>query len=150
MPCTCFASQNQEGGVDVPPPVLSRTFQLLSEAEVEHDQVKKIRDTPFPLPFAQVCSMLLLFWCLSFPVILCVYVNNLALGCSIAFVGVLSFFSINGISSEMEDPFDDRPNDLPLDFFVDEYRQTHSLTHSLTIQNTLLKYPEKTEIYHTF
>lgn len=107
--------------IDVPPPVLSRTFQLLSEASLERDHIHKIRDTPFPFPFAQVCSLLLLFWCLTLPVIVAVYVDFVWLGAAISFLGVLSLFSINGVSSELECPFDDTANDLSLEYFKDEF-----------------------------
>ena len=97
---------------------------------MERDQVKKIRDTPFPLPFAQVCSLLLLFWCLTLPVIVAIYVNHTFFGSAISFLGVLSLFSINGISSELECPFDDTPNDLPLEYYCDEF--TDSISEMMT------------------
>eukprot|EP01049_Picozoa_sp_SAG25_P000745 SAG25_NODE_27_length_21065_cov_19.427931_13_plen_197_part_00 len=43
-----------ENGVDVPAPVLTRSFQLLSEASVGRDMLGKIQNTPFPFPFVQV------------------------------------------------------------------------------------------------
>ena len=67
------------------------------------------------------CSLLLLFWCLTLPVIVAVYVDFVWLGAAISFLGVLSLFSINGVSSELECPFDDTANDLSLEYFKDEF-----------------------------
>ena len=61
----------------MPAPILSRSFQLLSEASLEREQIFKIRDTPFPFPFAQVCSLMLVIWCLTLPIILAAFVETI-------------------------------------------------------------------------
>ena len=44
----------KEGGVDAPPPVLTRTFQIISEAQLQFNCAQKIQSTPFPFPLMQV------------------------------------------------------------------------------------------------
>ena len=56
-----------EGGVDCPPPVLSRPYQNLSDGHLAFGMCKKIRDTPFPYPYAQLMRILLYMFALSFP-----------------------------------------------------------------------------------
>ena len=112
---------NSPDGVHVAPPVLTRAFHLLADVALARDHLHKIRDTPFPFPFAQACSLLLLFWCFTLPIVVAGYVNSLFFGPSISFLGVLSLFSINSVSSSLERPFQDSANDLPLEYFVDEF-----------------------------
>jgi hypothetical protein len=42
-------------------------------------------------------------------------------GAVLSFLGVGALFSINGIASELEDPFDDTPNDLALEYHVSNF-----------------------------
>ena len=56
-----------EGGVRVEPPILSRPYQNLSDGHLAFGMCKKIRDTPFPYPYAQLMRILLYMFALSFP-----------------------------------------------------------------------------------
>ena len=44
-----------KGGVAVPPPIQSRTYQIISEAQLAFNAAQKIQSTPFPYPLMQVC-----------------------------------------------------------------------------------------------
>jgi predicted membrane chloride channel (bestrophin family) len=122
--------REKAGKVDVPAPVLSRSFQLLSEVSLEREQIHKIKATPFPFPYAQACSFLLLFWLVSLPVVVATFVEPEWLAATISFLGVLSLFSINGVSSELECPFDDTPNDLSLEYYKDDFTDAMAETMS--------------------
>ena len=98
---------NKSGGVDVAPPVYTRTFQLLSDVALARDHIHKIQDTPFPFAFAQVCSLLLVVWCLTLPVVVAIYCKFLAFGAGISFLAVLALFALNDVSSQLECPFRD-------------------------------------------
>jgi predicted membrane chloride channel (bestrophin family) len=91
-----WVAREKSGGIDVSAPVLSRTFQLMSDTSLAHDHTHKIADTPFPFPFAQACSLLLLVWCVTLPVMVTIYADVLVLRAALSFIGVLSLFSING------------------------------------------------------
>jgi hypothetical protein len=43
-----------KGGVAVPPPIQSRTYQIISEAQLAFNAAQKIQSTPFPYPLMQV------------------------------------------------------------------------------------------------
>ena len=52
--------------LEVPPPILSRAFQELSRGMVSVTNVRKIRKVPFPFPYSQYLSyMLILHWILT-------------------------------------------------------------------------------------
>ena len=78
----------------------SATPLAAAEAEAARQKIHKIKATPFP--FAQVCSFPLLFWLVSLPVVVATFVELEWLAATISFLGVLSLFSINGVSSEQE------------------------------------------------
>ena len=46
------------------------------------------------------------------------HLREVCTGAALAFLGVAVMFSINAISAELEDPFDDTPNDLALEYHV--------------------------------
>lgn len=108
----------------MPAPILSRSFQLLSEASLEREQIFKIRDTPFPFPFAQVCSLMLVIWCLTLPIILAAFVETTWIAAVGSFLGVGTLFAVNYVASELESPFDDTPNDLCLEYLKDDFTDT--------------------------
>merc|ERR1712232_777828 len=53
-------SNMSDGVVTVPPPVVSRVFQELSRGMVNMHNVKKIKEFPFPFPYTQMISAMLL------------------------------------------------------------------------------------------
>ncbi|HBF26304.1 MAG TPA: hypothetical protein DDW61_00785, partial [Actinobacteria bacterium] len=46
--------RQREGGVSVPPPILSRVYQELSNAMLGYNNALKVATTPFPFPY--VCA----------------------------------------------------------------------------------------------
>lgn len=102
-------------------PILSRSFQLLSEAALERDQIHKIRETPFPFPFGQVCSLMLVVWVLTLPFVMAACITWPVAAAAMAFLSTASLFSVNTVSSELECPFDDTANDLCLEYLKDDF-----------------------------
>ena len=119
-----LAFAQMKDGFDVPPPVLTRSFQLLSDAALERDQIEKIKETPFPFPFAQVCSLMLFIWCTTLPVVLATFVTTAWAAALVSFCAVVALFSVNAVASELESPFDDTPNDLCLEYIADQFTDT--------------------------
>mmetsp|Transcript_60784 Transcript_60784/g.144815 ORF Transcript_60784/g.144815 Transcript_60784/m.144815 type:complete len:590 (+) Transcript_60784:184-1953(+) len=107
-------SSMRSGVLDVPPPVMSRVFQELSQGIVSLADAQKIADTPFPFSSAQMIAVMMTCQWLMSPVIAA------SLTQSWAAAGVASFFTVflisclNLMASEIEIPFGDDPNDLPL------------------------------------
>lgn len=46
--------RRREGGLAVPPPIVTRIFQMMSEGLAGFENCRKIADTPFPFAMAQV------------------------------------------------------------------------------------------------
>ena len=112
-----------DGGLGADAPVLSRYYQLLSDAMLGFRQARKIEDIPFPWPYTQAISAMLFFFMLIFPVVLSHFANCGAdrtcdeptwwLGPFLAFITVTSYVTLQQVARALEDPFVHPPNDLP-------------------------------------
>lgn len=107
--------ENVESDVlNVAAPLLTRVFQELSRGYVDLNNVKKIREFPFPFPYAQLITlMLLLHWIIT-PVASALLVENTIWAGVLTFVTIFTFWCINYIAEEIEMPFGDDLNDLPI------------------------------------
>jgi len=111
------AGRNQRdasAGFTVPPPVLSRLYQVLSDGHIAFMQAKKIAQTPFPLPYAQLVMFFLMILMTSSPVVIVAYVDSIWGACALSFCAIFASFSLNEVSRELEGPFGHDPNDLPM------------------------------------
>lgn len=109
-----------QGVLCVPPPVLSRVYQTLSRGFVNLLNAKKIVDTCFPFPFAQLISFLLLANCFVTPLMVSCLFETAIAAAAFTFIPVFGLASLNFIGVELENPFGSDPNDLPLDHFQEE------------------------------
>jgi predicted membrane chloride channel (bestrophin family) len=124
------------GVIPIAPPIASRVFQELSNGIVDVQNARKIQEFPFPFPYAQMLTaMLLVHWTLT-PIIAALIVNHFAIGAIITFVTTFSLWSINFIAAELEMPFGDDPNDLPV-----ESMQTAFNRSLRTLLNPLVQCP---------
>lgn len=106
--------------LNIPPPILSRVYQTLSRGFVNLLNAKKIADTRFPFPYAQLISVLLLTHCILTPVMLAALIRS-PIWCAIfSFLPIFGMFYLNFVGVELENPFGDDDNDLPLDHFQTE------------------------------
>lgn len=109
-----------EGILSVPPPILSRVYQTLSRGFVNLLNAKKIVDTCFPFPFAQLISFLLFANCFITPLMVSCIFDKPVICAVFTFIPVFGLASLNFIGVELENPFGSDPNDLPLDHFQEE------------------------------
>jgi putative membrane protein len=100
--------------IPVAPPILTRVFQEISRGLVNLNNVKKIRDFPFPFPYAQMITMMLMMHWVITPVASCLIVDNIVWAAVLTFITVFAFWAINYIAEEIEMPFGDDANDLPI------------------------------------
>lgn len=77
--------------------------------------MQKLATTPFPFPYAQMCTFFLYLWCYTCPIAMAL--SNKWYGCVIASAISFALFGINCIALELEDPFGTETNDLELEFF---------------------------------
>lgn len=112
---------NQENNIlKIPPPILSRVYQTLSRGFVNLLNAKKIADTRFPFPYAQLIAILLIINIFLTPMMVTCLVSSKVLAAIFSFVPIFGMYSLNFIGVELENPFGNDDNDLPLDHFQTE------------------------------
>merc|ERR1719203_1012142 len=109
-----------DGILKIGPPILSRVYQTLSRGFVNLLNAKKITDTRFPFPYAQLIAVLLLLSVILTPLMVSAVFKSIALVTTFTFVPIFGVFSLNFIASELENPFGNDDNDLPLQHFQSE------------------------------
>lgn len=120
-----LVTHNHHSGVlTIPPPILSRVYQTLSRGLVNLLNAKKIKDTMFPFPFAQIIRILLIWQTIFTPVLMSQIVANKVCAALLSFLPIFGMFSLNCVSIELEMPFGSDTNDLPLHHFQEEMNQT--------------------------
>eukprot|EP00927_Polykrikos_kofoidii_P008906 TRINITY_DN13711_c0_g2_i1.p1 TRINITY_DN13711_c0_g2~~TRINITY_DN13711_c0_g2_i1.p1 ORF type:complete len:632 (-),score=96.36 TRINITY_DN13711_c0_g2_i1:45-1808(-) len=96
-------------------PVLTRVFQELSDGIVHLNDVKKIRQIPFPFPYAQMIACMLVVHTFMTVMLASFTLKNSALAGVTTFSVNASFWALYYIASEIDQPFGDDSNDLPID-----------------------------------
>eukprot|EP00927_Polykrikos_kofoidii_P008019 TRINITY_DN13320_c0_g3_i1.p1 TRINITY_DN13320_c0_g3~~TRINITY_DN13320_c0_g3_i1.p1 ORF type:complete len:638 (+),score=130.98 TRINITY_DN13320_c0_g3_i1:73-1986(+) len=109
-----------DGILKIPPPILSRVYQTLSRGFVNLLNAKKIADTRFPFPYAQLIAGLLLINVFVMPVILAALLTHPVWCPLFTFMATFGMSALNFVGVELENPFGDDDNDLPLDHFQSE------------------------------
>jgi len=121
-----LVTENHENNIlAIAPPILSRVYQELSRGMVNLHNAKKITDTQFPFPYAQLISFLLMLHLFLTPFIVSAFVQNHWWSAMITFVPVFGMFSVNFVATELEMPFGDDDNDLNMKHF--QWEMNHSL-----------------------
>jgi len=100
--------------IKVAPPILSRVYNQLGNGIVKLNNARKITNFPIPFPFAQMITVMLLVHWVTSAVICSTSIESPVWAGLLSFAVVLSFWSINFIALELEDPFGDDANDLPI------------------------------------
>merc|ERR1719161_577784 len=106
--------------------ILCRVMEM-SNATMNMNNADKIAKTPFPFPYAQMTTVLLLSHWILTPALMCSWTSHWFWAFVWTFTPVLSFWCIDLIAGEIEMPFGDDINDLP----------THDLQRSMN--ETLLQ-----------
>merc|ERR1712113_116280 len=117
---TIITKSLDDGVLKIPPPILSRVYQTLSRGFVNLLNAKKIADTRFPFPYAQLIAMLLMLHVVMTPMMISCLIASKIWAPLFTFVPIFGMFSLSFIGIELENPFGDDDNDLPLDHFQSE------------------------------
>jgi hypothetical protein len=116
-----IVTQNANHVLKIEAPILSRVYNQLGNGIVELNNARKITEFPIPYPLAQMVTfMLALHWLMTVAMAAIYFVNPFHAS-AVAFVVILSFWTIQFISLELEMPFGDDPNDLPLEDMQKDY-----------------------------
>eukprot|EP00928_Gymnodinium_smaydae_P022751 TRINITY_DN19001_c0_g1_i2.p1 TRINITY_DN19001_c0_g1~~TRINITY_DN19001_c0_g1_i2.p1 ORF type:complete len:596 (+),score=113.94 TRINITY_DN19001_c0_g1_i2:102-1889(+) len=115
---------NREGTLDVPPPILSRSFQELSRGIVGLSNVRKLKEIPFPFPYAQMIQVMLMVHWLFTPWFAANLVNEAWVAGLITFLVTASLWSLIYIATEIDQPFGDDANDLHVDIMQQDFNKS--------------------------
>lgn len=103
------------GGVlSVAPPIISRVFQELSNGIVDLNNVRKIKEIPFPFPYAQLMTCLLLVHFVITPILACQAIRSRVWASVMCFFVTSSLWSLLYIAHQIDQPFGADDNDLPI------------------------------------
>eukprot|EP00927_Polykrikos_kofoidii_P046969 TRINITY_DN41069_c0_g1_i1.p1 TRINITY_DN41069_c0_g1~~TRINITY_DN41069_c0_g1_i1.p1 ORF type:complete len:552 (-),score=70.84 TRINITY_DN41069_c0_g1_i1:639-2294(-) len=117
---TLITKSLEDGVLLIPPPILSRVYQTLSRGFVNLLNAKKIADTRFPFPYAQVISLFLLLHLLLSPMMVAAMVRSKIWAPVFTFLPLFGMCALNFVGVELENPFGEDDNDLPLEHFQAE------------------------------
>jgi len=102
------------GGLGVPPPILSRTYQVLSEGTAAAMQARKVSHVEFPFALRQLLAMLLTIFMVLAPICIGAFMDSIALVTIISFFTCMGYAGLNETARELEMPFGLDANDLNL------------------------------------
>merc|ERR1712060_1040768 len=102
------------GVINVAAPILSRPYQELSRGVVNLNNVRKIKDVPFPFPYAQMITcMLLVHWAMT-PMLASQIIRSRWWAATTCFFVTTAYWSLLYIAAEIDQPFGSDKNDLPI------------------------------------
>eukprot|EP00930_Biecheleria_cincta_P046001 TRINITY_DN31719_c0_g1_i2.p1 TRINITY_DN31719_c0_g1~~TRINITY_DN31719_c0_g1_i2.p1 ORF type:complete len:575 (+),score=100.76 TRINITY_DN31719_c0_g1_i2:43-1767(+) len=123
----------RKGIVDVPDPILTRSFQELSRGIVNLNNVRRIKDIPFPYPYHQIALLLLMVHWFVTPLLACLYINSAVLSTALVFTGQAGMWAVVFVANQMDQPFGEDANDLPMAEMQQDFnRSLISLLHPLS------------------
>jgi len=115
----------------IPPPIVSRCYQELSNGMLGFNQAIKVADVPFPFPFSQLLEILLIVFTAVVPLYVAKFTRGLVMTPVLTLGITLALWSLSEISRELENPFADGPNQLPVidmhERFVEVLRTVYRL-----------------------
>mmetsp|Transcript_56982 Transcript_56982/g.152193 ORF Transcript_56982/g.152193 Transcript_56982/m.152193 type:complete len:478 (+) Transcript_56982:31-1464(+) len=136
--------EHKAGGVlsHVPPPIMSRTFQELSQGLHAYTQAERLVDVPMPFPYVQLVHFLLLVWCIVIPMIMIEHVEAFTVAVPLCFLSVLGMYGINRICALIETPYGKGLHDLPL---LDYQKRVNTvLSELLTMRDEVVALDQET------
>jgi len=110
--------------LDIAPPIQSRMYQELSNGMLGFNQSMKIADIPFPFPFAQILSLLLIFLSAFCPIFVVIFTQNSWLTPFVTFLIFEGTYGINELAKELESPFGPSPNHISLADFHTRFMES--------------------------
>jgi len=103
----------------IAPPIQSRMYQELSNGMLGFNNSLKIADVPFPFPYAQLLTWILVAFSCLIPFYVAVFTTSPAastfsfvMAPTASFVAFVGMWSINEVAIELENPFGSDDNDI--------------------------------------
>jgi len=105
-------AERKTGILNIPPPILSRSFQEAANGMVAFNDAIKLSSVPFPWPYAQTCDCLLLIHFMLTPLVVAHWFTSPWWAGIFTFVTVFILWVLNSIAVEIENPFGSDENDI--------------------------------------
>jgi len=102
------------GGLAIPPPLLSRTYQVLSDGTAAQMQARKISRVEFPFALRQLLAVLLTIFSVLAPMCISAFLESVPLVTIISFFVNIGYTALNETARELEQPFGLDANDHTL------------------------------------
>lgn len=109
--------------LDTPPPIVTRVFQELSNGMLGFSQAHKVAMVPFPFPFAQMVSCLLVFFYIVFPFYVDAFTQNIVVTPLICALVPICYNGLNCLAIELEEPFGADENDVDIEVRHEEFNK---------------------------
>lgn len=103
------------GVLSIPPPILARVFHNLSNGLASFQQAHMLTDVPYPFPFMQATELLLVLHWLVTPMVMCQFTTSPMWTAIFSFLATFILWTLNTISTELENPFGQDANDLNIE-----------------------------------
>lgn len=110
--------------INIAPPLLTRAFQELSRGIVNLNNARKIKEIPFPFPYAQMITCMMIVHWVATPLIACQVIESAYAAGVVCFFVTLSFWCLIYIALELDQPFGDDDNDLPVREIQRDFNQS--------------------------
>jgi len=113
-----------DGVLIAAPPLLTRAFNEISRGRVELSKMRWLSDVPFPFPYTQmITSMLMIHW-IVMPLLASQIVESRIWTFVICFVVTLVLWCLGYIALQIDQPFGDDDADLPLQEMMKDFNHT--------------------------
>lgn len=109
-----LVARRSVGGIREDAPIVSRIYQVLSDGMNGFEQALKVRNTPFPFPYAQSSAILLHLNAIGLPILMANWIGEAWLAGLTTYLVNFSLYLLHEVSREVEEPYRFDPNDLPL------------------------------------
>mmetsp|Transcript_43860 Transcript_43860/g.80347 ORF Transcript_43860/g.80347 Transcript_43860/m.80347 type:complete len:511 (+) Transcript_43860:87-1619(+) len=123
--------------LEAAPPIQSRMYQELSNGMLGMNQCVKLADVPFPFPYAQLLTMLLIVFACFIPVYIVCFTKSMIVGPIMSFALFQGIWGLNETAKELENPFGPDVNDITIgDFhlrFLDSLQEVY-IAHCLKME----------------
>jgi predicted membrane chloride channel (bestrophin family) len=103
--------------LEAAPPIQSRMYQQLSDGMAGFCQACKLSDVPFPFPYAQMLTLLLVCYACFIPVYIVCFTSSMIAGPIMSFALFQGIWGLNETAKELENPFGTDENDITLGDF---------------------------------
>lgn len=125
------------GGMQAPPPIISRIFQEVSNGLLAYNNAVKMKEVPVPFAYVQFNALLLNLFNIACPIAVACFTDSLVFAIFLSTVIILAFYAIFIVANEMEDPFGVQSTDMPMLSYHEEFCEVLKVSILLELERQL-------------